>query len=72
MKSYRVYELNNHRFTWAGCTVINVNHLCSDGLVISSDRIEFYEVLTDREVMGLCLDWLENNDFIDEAAAYLL
>tara|TARA_R110002096_G_scaffold278776_1_gene472935 strand:- start:3389 stop:3607 length:219 start_codon:yes stop_codon:yes gene_type:complete len=72
MKTYRVYELDNHRFTWAGGTVINITLVCDDGREYCADRIEFFEVLDDKGVMELCLNWLEDNQLIEEAAAYLL
>tara|TARA_B110000259_G_scaffold186100_1_gene236555 strand:+ start:1023 stop:1241 length:219 start_codon:yes stop_codon:yes gene_type:complete len=72
MKTYRVYELDNHRFTWAGGTIINVSLHSDDGLVIGSDVIEFYEVLDDKGVMELCLYWLEDQGCIEEAAIYIL
>jgi len=72
MKTYRVYELANHRFTWAGGTVIDITFICDDGREFAADRIEFFEVLDSKSVMRLCLEWLEDNDLIDEAAAYSL
>ena len=72
MKTYRVYELANHRFTWAGGTVIDITFICDDGREFAADRLEFFEVKDSKGVMDLCLEWLEDNDLIDEAAAYSL
>ena len=70
MKTYRVFECANHRFTWAGGTVINIIFICDDGREFSADRIEFFDVRNDKMVMDLCLEWLEDNDLIEEAAYY--
>lgn len=71
MKMYKVFELADHRFTWSGGCLINI--YCIKGNVYVNDRvdiIEFYETYDDREVVSLCLDWLEKNEIITEAVAY--
>jgi hypothetical protein len=70
MKTYRVFECANHRFTWAGGTVINIIFICDDGREFIADRLEFFDVRNDKMVMDLCLEWLEDNDLIEEAAYY--
>jgi len=72
MKTYRVFELENHRFTWAGGTRIEIIFFCDDGREYVADHLEFFEVLDDRGVMELCLNWLEDNEIIEEAAIYIL
>jgi hypothetical protein len=72
MKMYKVFELADYRFTWAGGCLINI--YCIKGNVYVNDRvdiIEFYETYNDREVASLCLEWLENRGIIDDASPYL-
>jgi hypothetical protein len=73
MKMYKVFELADHRFTWAGGCFINIYYTKGDYVNNKVDTIEFYEVThshDDREVAFLCLDWLEKNEIITEAVAY--
>ena len=67
MKMYKVFELADHRFTWAGGCLINIYYITGVNRV---DIIEFYETYDDGEVASLCLDWLEKNEYITEAVAY--
>ena len=33
-------------------------------------RLEFFDIRNDKMVMDLCLEWLEENDLIEESAYY--
>ena len=70
MKMYKVFELADHRFTWAGGCLINIYYIKGDYVNNRVDIIEFYESYDDGEVASLCLDWLEKNEYITEAVAY--
>lgn len=73
MRMYKVFKCEDYTFEWAGgCTIkVHWDALDSNGDTLV-DVIEFYETFTDKEVAGLCLDWLEESGVIDEAEAYLL
>ena len=70
MKMYKVFELADHRFTWAGGCLINIYYTKGDYSLCLDEIIEFYETYDDGEVASLCLDWLEKNEYITEAVAY--
>ena len=72
MKSYMVFECEGFRFTWAGGTTINV------GLIIGVEfQHEVYEPIeywglvdSNEDIAAVCLDWLVENNIIDEAELY--
>ena len=70
MKMYKVFELADHRFTWAGGCLINVYYIKGDHGYNKVDIIEFYETYDDTQVASECLAWLEKNEYITEAIAY--
>ena len=72
MKSYMVFECAEHRFTWAGGCIIFVNIILSSGASGHCDTIECYNAaITNKDVEGMCLDWLEEHGYIEEAELYL-
>ena len=70
MKMYKVFELADHRFTWAGGRLINIYYINGDYVNSKADIIEFYETYDDSQVASECLAWLEKNEYITEAIAY--
>ena len=71
MKMYKVFECEGYTFKWAGGCTINVywDGIEGDNKV---DTIDFYQTYTDKEVSIECLNWLEENDIIEDVEAYII
>jgi hypothetical protein len=71
MKMYKVFECEGYTFKWAGGCTIKVywEGIEGDNKV---DTIDFYQTYTDKEVSIECLNWLEENDIIEDQEAYII
>ena len=70
MKSYMVFECEGFRFTWAGGSIINVG-MIQGWHIEQYEPIEYYGLVDSNEdIAAVCLDWLVENNIIDEAELY--
>jgi|TARA_R110000823_G_scaffold280662_4_gene398845 hypothetical protein len=69
MKFYRVFEIEGYKFTWAGGSILNIYYPDKE---TTPGRLQWFGVRTDKEVLALCLNWLEENNLIEETELYTL
>tara|TARA_B110000503_G_scaffold128927_1_gene200588 strand:- start:366 stop:578 length:213 start_codon:yes stop_codon:yes gene_type:complete len=66
-----VFECEEFRFTWAGGNIISVNNILARGASEFKETIEYYGLVDSNEdIAAVCLDWLVENNIIDEAELY--
>ena len=74
MKSYMVFECEGFRFTWAGGSIIFVGPIAGVTYQHSGhEPIEYYGLVDSNEdIADVCLNWLVENNIIDEAELYVV